>query len=126
LYPDQYNLTKSRWHLEQTEAIDRDFCDVNQQFAHVAVQEQKYPEFEERLLQSLMCPYTMQGAIGMWQQYWNIQLDATQNSAATVRDNEKRYNSYKAIIDKAIADDAAAQDNKREERKSPLAINWKK
>ena len=126
LYPDQYNLTRARWHLEQVEEIDPNYCDVHQQFAHVAVQEGKLvPEFEERLVQALLCPYTMSGAIGQWQKYWQVQLDPQQNAAAVVQENERRHQAYQVIINQAIADEAAREETKKQQKKrSPLAINW--
>ena len=62
LYPELFNLTKSRWHLEQAEKYDPDYCDVHQQFAHVAVQENAHLEFEDRVTKSLLCPFTMGAA----------------------------------------------------------------
>lgn len=71
LYPDQFNLSISRRHLQLAETFDPDYCDVNYQFAHVSIQEQKYDEFEDRITKALLCPYTMGQATPLWQNYWN-------------------------------------------------------
>jgi hypothetical protein len=129
LVPQFYNLTKSRYHLQRVEEIDPDFCDVHHQFALVAFQEHKYPEFEERLLQSLLCQFTAGSAMPMWQKYWEIQLNEQQTSPAAVQENRRRYQSYQTVINEAIAKEAAEEQQKQKQKsakkKSPFAINWK-
>jgi hypothetical protein len=105
LYKDKFNLEQSRWHLQQVESIDPNFCDVHQQFAHVAIQQHKYLEFEERLTNALLCPFTMGGSITMWQRYWNIALDTKMNPADVVASAQQRYNKYQQRINQAIIDD---------------------
>jgi len=63
LYPEFYNLTKSRWHIDQARKHDPEYCDVYQQYAHVAVQQNSYHEFEESITKALTCPFTMGGAM---------------------------------------------------------------
>ena len=53
------DLKRTRWHLEQAEEIDPDYCDVHQQFAHLAIQENRFLEFEERLTNALTCSFTV-------------------------------------------------------------------
>jgi hypothetical protein len=128
LYPQIFNLTKSRYHLHRVEEIDPGFCDVHHQFALVAFQEHKYPEFEERLLQSLLCQFTAGSAMPMWQKYWEIQLNEQQNTPAAVQENRRRYRSYQNVINEAIAKDAAEEQRRQKQqsakKKSPFAINW--
>ena len=67
-----------------------------------------------------MCPYTMGGAMDMWQRYWKVQLaENTPNLA----ENQRRYQSYQVEINKAIAEAASKEEKKH--NKSPLAVNWK-
>lgn len=122
----KYNTTRAKWHLQQAESIDPNFCDVHQQFAIVAVKQHDYPELEKRLLQSLQCPFTMSGAIPMWKQYWQIQLDERQYPAAVIQENGQRYETYKAILEAAAKAGAAKEKEKKEPRKSPFAIHWNK
>jgi hypothetical protein len=63
LYPTLYNLTKSRQHLDIARSIDPAMCDLHQQFAHVAIQEGKFREYEEEQTQAVLCPFTMAGAL---------------------------------------------------------------
>lgn len=102
LYPSKLNLTKSRWHLEQAEEIDPDYCDVNQQFAHIAIQERKYSEFEERLTKSLLCQFTMSGSLDLWRRYWSMATDTTSNPPDVVDAAQKRYDKYMGIINEHI------------------------
>lgn len=122
LYPALHNLTRSRWHLEQAEKFDPDYCDVHQQFGHVAIQENRHLEFEERLTKSLLCPFTMGKQMGMWHQYWNMALGAG-NPPAAVAEARERYERYLAAINEAIE----KQNERGEEHQSasPL-VGWKK
>lgn len=63
LYPTLYNLTLSRYHLNVARSIDPTMCDLHQQFAHVAIQEGKFREYEEEQTQAVLCPFTMSGAL---------------------------------------------------------------
>eukprot|EP00980_Cylindrotheca_fusiformis_P017646 scaffold5529_cov117-Cylindrotheca_fusiformis.AAC.23 len=99
LYPNLRNLGKSRYHLERAREIDPDLCDVHQQFAHVAIQQSKYLEYEKELAEAVLCPFTMGGAIEMWQRYWPFAL----NSASSTRQRmeiQKRQDEYSRMIQK--------------------------
>jgi hypothetical protein len=111
LYKEKFNLTRSRYHLDRAEYIDPDFCDVHQQFAHVAIQEQEYEEFERRLTRALLCPFTMGGSIGLWQNYWKMALDTSANPSNAVISAKKRYESYMAIINEAMANQKARDED---------------
>jgi hypothetical protein len=124
LDPRKFNLTQAKWHLQQAESIDPNFCDLHQQFALIAVKEQKFMELERRLVQSLQCPFTMSGAIHLWKQYWKIQLDERQYPAHVIQENTRRYESYMAVLAEAAKAEAAKE--KQEPHKSPLAIHWNK
>ncbi len=103
LYPALFNLTKSRWHLLQVERIDATYCDVHQQFSHVALQELNYVEFEERLVQAMLCPFTMGGAVEMWKRYWQAVLGPKTPEAQRV-EAQVRQQKYTEQIQKAVAE----------------------
>ena len=102
------DLQRSCWHLQQAEVIDPDYCDVHQQFAHVAIQQFAYIEFEERLLQALTCPFTVSGSMSLWQQYWQVVLDPKkqqqqqQGQQQNIDAARQRYESYMVTINAAI------------------------
>jgi hypothetical protein len=121
LYPQLLNLTKSRWHLEQVEAIDPDFCDVHQQFAIIAVQENNHREFEDRLVKSLLCPFTLGAVMPMWHNYWELTLP--QGNSAMQAASRKRYEEYMTVINKAIQEDESNQ--QQEQSTSPL-VGWRR
>jgi len=126
LYPELLDLQRSRDHLEQVEEIDPNFCDVHQQFAHVAFQQHAYLEFEERLVKALQCPFTMSGAMNLWHQYWPAALNAETNPPAFVRQAQERYNKYVAELNTVIERNEAAGDSiNKQESASPL-IGWKR
>ena len=121
LYPSRTNLTAARWHLEQVEEIHEGYCDVHQQFAHVAIQEQRFVEFEERLTKAVICPYTMGGAMDMWKRYWQMALDPRQNSQATIMASKRRQSNYLKVIDEAIAQE---QEQSEADAKSASPLIW--
>ena len=123
LFPARTNLTQARWHLQQVERIDPTYCDVHQQLAHVAVQEQQYVEFEKHLTQAVLCPFTMGGAMETWKRYWAMALDPKQNGEAAVTAARARQKEYMKVIDAAIEAEAAADQERREKSASPLV--WK-
>lgn len=99
LYPNLRNLAKSRNHLERAREIDPDLCDIHQQFAHVAIQQNKYLEYERELAEAVLCPFTMGGAIEMWQRYWPVAL----NSASSQKQRseiQQRQDEYSRMIQK--------------------------
>jgi hypothetical protein len=121
LYPERFDLNQSRWHLEQVERIDPDFCDVHAQFAHVAIQEQKFMEFEERLTQALLCPFSLGGSLDLWQRYWKIQQDTTKTPTDVVIAATKRYEKYMKVIRQHLAEEEAKE--KQKKSSSPL-VGW--
>jgi hypothetical protein len=122
LYPEEFNLTKSRWHVEQAERFDPNFCDVNQQYAQISIQENKYLEFEERLSKAVTCTFTTGGSAELWQRYWKMTLDPQQNTnQAVLQAAQQRYNNYMAEIQKVID-----RETKREEEEQRLAKSQKK
>jgi hypothetical protein len=102
LYPSKFNLTTSRWHLEQVEEIDPDFCDVHQQFAHVSIQEHKYDEFEDRLTKACLCPFTLASSMDLFRRYWSMTTDPQQNPPLMAQAALARYNEQMRIINKAV------------------------
>ena len=97
LYPKLRDLKKARHHLERARDIDPDLCDIHQQFAHVAVQEGKFLEYEEELSQALMCKFTVSGSFEMWQRYWPVAV----NSASSPEERfkvEQRRDKYARMI----------------------------
>ena len=131
LYPQLLNLTKSRHHLQTVERIDPDFCDVHYQFAHVAIQEQSYLEFEERLAQALLCPFTTSSCLPMWQNYWKVALQQGDDGQVSpqARAAQERYNKYVQRINAAIQeqdkkDKDAAQASAQKAKSSPFVLGW--
>jgi hypothetical protein len=124
LFPDRLNLTLARWHLEQVEEIDPSYCDVHQQFAHVAVQEHKYMEFEDRLTKAVVCPFTMGGAMETWKRYWAMTLDPSQNAPAAVAAAQERQKKYMKVINAAI--EAEAAQDRESQAKSASPLIWKR
>lgn len=114
LYPDLYDLKKARSHLQKARAIDPNFCDVDQQFAIVAAKESKWSEFEKSLFKSLQCPYTMGGAVPLWNEYWTQELDAKKVPPQRLQENYKRYEGYSAKLKKLgeEQENAAAEQSK--------------
>jgi hypothetical protein len=123
LYPERYDLPQSRWHLEQVERIDPNFCDVHAQFAHVAIQEQKYLEFEERLTQALLCPFSMTNSLDLWQRYWKMAQDGTKNPPDVAAAAGIRYEKRMEEIRYHLAKEELKEEGKEKRKKSssPLA-----
>jgi Domain of unknown function (DUF1736) len=108
LYPDKLNLATSRYHLEQAQAIDPALCDIHQQFAHVAIQQGNYLEYEDELTQAVLCPFTMGGALEMWQRYWQVALNsATPAQMEAVQERQARYTR---IIQQAVEVEKAKEE----------------
>jgi hypothetical protein len=122
LFPERFNLTRARWHLDQAAAIDPDFCDVHHQFALLEAREGHYMAFEQRLLNSLQCAFTSAQAQVLWRQYWPQALDESKNSGEKLAENKARYDSYMAVLASAIEAQVALE--KEATKKSPLAIHW--
>ena len=131
LYPEEFNLTKSRWHVEQAETFDPNFCDVHQQYAQISIQENKYLEFEERLSKAVTCTFTSSGAADLWQRYWKMTLDPQQNmNPQQLKSAQERYQGYMKEIQKAIDREAKKMEEEEQERankkKSPFFWDQKR
>ena len=98
LVPELFDLKQSLYHLEKVEEIDQTFCDVNMQFSHVYIQQQRVLEFEERLAKAILCPFTMSGASEMWKRYWPVVL----KDPATASEGQARMNRYQMQIEQAV------------------------
>lgn len=125
LYQEEFNLTKSRYHVEQAEKFDPEFCDVHQQYAQISIQENKYLEFEERLSKAVTCTFTSNGAADLWQRYWQMTLDPKQNSnPQLVQAAQERYQAYMKEIQKAIDRETKKQEEEErqqaQKKKSPF------
>jgi hypothetical protein len=123
LYPHKFNLTQARYHLNEAERIDPNYCDVHFQFALLEAREHHYIPFEERLVNALQCGFTMGQAHPIWHQYWPSVLDETHNHPSIVAQNRKRYESYMSILAKAIEKEESQEQKTLQERnKSPLVF----
>lgn len=127
LYPEKWNLTQSLFHISQAQAYDPQFCDVHYQYAHVALQQHKYLQLEQHLVDALQCPFTMSGAMQMWQQYWPAVLDESSpnNTRERIAAARSRYESYIQIINRVIAEqekeDEGVPTRHETKRSSPFA-----
>ena len=101
--PKIYNLDKALDHVRKAHEIDGEYCDVHYQFAYVYFQQEEYFKFEDEIVEGILCPYTMDGAHRLFQQYWRVVLNnAHSNNEAEVEDAAVRYNEYVKIIQEAI------------------------
>jgi len=111
LVPHMLGLDKALSLISTAQSIDPEYCDVHQQYAHVYFQQSKYISFEEEMVQSLLCSFTMGQAMNNWNKYWKVVLNDGKNEAA-----KARYDRYMARIRAAVEND---QDERRleEEKK---------
>jgi hypothetical protein len=129
LYPDLYDLKKARRHLDRAQTIDPTFCDVHQQLAIVAVKEGKWREVEKELFLSLQCPYTMGGAVPLWNDYWTQQLDINNNnmlSPAQRQSNQLRYRNYSEQLQRLGEEQEQAMQAKQDSVNQRLPFAWKR
>ncbi|KAL3908270.1 MAG: hypothetical protein SGILL_008545, partial [Bacillariaceae sp.] len=115
LYPSMFNLTTSRHHLEVAREIDPDMCDLHQQFAHVSIQEGRYREYEEELTQAVLCPFTMGGALPMWQKYWTIAVENAPPGTPQRAEMEERQLKYTRIIQEAVQEEQRKEEQRQQE-----------
>jgi protein O-mannosyl-transferase len=103
LYPHKFNLSQAREHLDTAREIDPQMCDLHQQFAHVAIQEGNYLEYENELTQAVLCPFTMGGALPAWQRYWQV---ANSNARTDQQRMElhQRQTKHATTIQEAVAE----------------------
>ncbi|KAL7542747.1 hypothetical protein ACHAXR_012051 [Thalassiosira sp. AJA248-18] len=92
------DLERSLSLIRTAQSIDHAYCDVHQQFAHVYFQQSKYIPFEEEMVKSLMCPFTMGQAMNNWNKYWKVMLHGGKNKEAS-----ERYQRYMSRIQEVIA-----------------------
>lgn len=118
LVPHLLDLDKALSLISTAQSIDPEYCDVHQQYAHVYFQQSKYISFEEEMVQSLLCSFTMGQAMNNWNKYWKVVLNDGKNDAA-----KARYDMYMARIRAAVEND---QDERRlEEEKKRQKKNGK-
>jgi hypothetical protein len=131
LYPEKFDLRQARRHLDMAKKIDPNFCDVHQQYAIIAVKEGLWREVEQELFLSLQCPYTMGGAVSIWNEYWTQQLNGQHLPLSLRQTNQQRYRDYSEQLQRLgeeqeeqqqAAADALAQKNHMQAR-HPFA--WK-
>ena len=72
LSPCDLSYTLPRSLIGTAQSIDPTFCDVHQQYAHVYFQQSKYTHFEEEMVKSLLCPFTMGQTLNSWNKYWKV------------------------------------------------------
>lgn len=94
LYPNEFNLTKSLYHLRKVQDIDPNMCDVHQQFAHVYIQQQEYIKMEKHLVQGVLCPFSMGGSVELWRRYWQL--------AGEDPEAQARLQEYNKVIQNAV------------------------
>ncbi|KAL9184717.1 hypothetical protein ACHAXT_012687 [Thalassiosira profunda] len=112
LVPHELDLERSLDLIRTAESIDPGYCDVHQQYAHVFFQQARYKEFEEEMVDSLMCPFTMGQAINNWNKYWQVVLDGGKNAEA-----KKRYDRFMTRIKAEVAK-AQQEDGKKNGQKN--------
>ena len=122
LYPEIFDLSEARAHLEQVEEIDPSYCDVHFQFSHVAIQEQEFLELEERLVNALLCPFTTSQAMSMWQKYWEFTLRSGQ--VTTQRANE-RLALYQEYLQQALQEYEQKQSSEQSKERHSHLVNWR-
>jgi hypothetical protein len=104
LVPHMVDFKKALNLIETAHKIDPAYCDVHQQYGHVYFQQGRYIPFEEAMVQSLMCPFTMGQAMTNWKKYWNAVL--TPRNGVTDTEARKRYDGYMKRIEESIAREA--------------------
>ena len=105
-----YHLSIHSCHRElisTAQSIDPTYCDVHQQYAHVYFQQSKYIPFEEEMVKSLYCQFTMGQAMNNWNKYWKAVLHGGNNKVA-----RERYDKYMARIQEEIAKNEKAEEKK--------------
>jgi hypothetical protein len=122
LYPNLSDLRRSRQHLEIAREIDPDLCDTHQQFAHVAIQQGKYLEYEEELTQAVLCTFSSGGALPMWQHYWKVAMNSA-SSPEQQMEVQERQNKYTRIIQEAVAEAQRKEAEQIKKKDSPI-VGW--
>jgi hypothetical protein len=102
LYPNLRNLGKARHHLNRAREIDPNLCDVHQQYAHVAIQQNKYLEYEREITEAILCPFTMGGALEMWKRYWPVALASAMSSSEKIEIQARQEEYSRKIQEHAM------------------------
>jgi len=93
--------------LIKAEKIDPNFCDVHWQFAQINYKKMNVPMFEERLVKAVLCPFTMGGALPLFQQYWSIALNDPKLGQLAA----KRKVKYDKMINDAVVAASLKENN---------------
>lgn len=112
LFPNLKNLKKARHHLDKARAIDPDLCDIHQQFAHVAVQQNNFLEYEKELTEAILCPFTMGGALEMWQRYWPAALNSASSDSQKLA-IQQRQEEYSLKIQRRAQEQQLEEERKK-------------
>ncbi|KAL3771646.1 hypothetical protein ACHAW5_007348 [Stephanodiscus triporus] len=106
LVPHMLDLERALSLISTAQTIDPTYCDVHYQYAHVYIQQGKYIPFEEELVESLQCQFTMGQAMNMWQKYWKVVLsDNSVGDDKRKKEAGARYQKYMTRIRAVIAED---------------------
>jgi hypothetical protein len=104
LLPHKIDFKKATSLIQTAQTINPSYCDVHQQFGHVYFQQGLYIQFEEAMVQSLMCPFTMGQAMTNWKKYWNAVL--MPRNGVTDVEARKRYDACMKRIEESIEKEA--------------------
>jgi len=121
MYDEFYNLDEAMIHLNTAERIDSTYCDVHQQFAMLHVRRgNEWDQFEERIVQGVLCPFSMMGSVSMFQQYWQNKLmvdnQGVEERKEAVDERERamqRYQKYQQIIQNAVEKEGLLAEKKK-------------
>jgi len=117
-YAHMVDLPKSMSYLEKAEEIDPNYCDVNKEIATVLFQQGDYLNFEERLTNAVMCPFGMQGALDLWQRYWQA-VTADPRGGLQARE---RMQKYEKVIADAIKQAQKEEEEARKKKPSGFVV----
>lgn len=106
LYPDKVDMERAKEYLRKAEEIDPDYCDIHQQVAMILFQEKKYLEFEERLTNAVICPFSLQWGLNTFSQYWDAvtQESGSFGGAAAVKRRQKHANRIRKAAEEERED----------------------
>ena len=101
LYPEKFNLTHAEMLIRRAGEIDPNFCDVHWQLTQLLIKKaQLNPytfdistqiETEDHLSESILCKFTSDGAIPLWNQYWNVQNGNREKNFLMRRQKQMMY-----------------------------------
>ena len=102
IYPEALDLKKALYHLQIAEEIDPNYCDVNFSFAQVLIQSGNLQDAEDRITKSVLCPFSVWQAQGLFRNYWSAVLPNSPEA-------KSRYEKQLLIIQKAVEEIEAAK-----------------